>query len=145
MSCNAKSPYAKSCVRIYNNAEQTFVSDPATIIALQGDVVVDSGCSLKLGASNVQILKSGLYHISADVTYTPTAAGEAAVQLYRDGIALPCAISTETVVVGNTYTTHIETDLMMSVCCVNQPSITVRIGGVAGTVNHICAGVLKLA
>lgn len=145
MSCNAKSPYAKSCVRVYNNAEQAFVADPATIIALQGDVVVDSGCSLKLNASNVQILKSGLYHISADVTYTPTAAGEAVVQLYRDGIAMPCAISAETVAADTIYTTHIETDILVNVCCINQPSITVRIGGVAGTVNHICAGVLKLA
>lgn len=145
MSCNAKSPYAKSCVRVYNNAAQAFVADPASIIALQGDVVVDSGCSLDLNASSVQIVKSGLYHISADVTFTPTAAGEVAVQLYKDGIAMPCAISTEEVVADVVYTTHIETDILVSVCCINQPSISVRIGGVAGTVNHICAGVLKLA
>lgn len=144
MSCN-KSPYAKSCVRTYNNAPQLFVADPATTLTLQGDVVVDSGCSLKLNSANVQILKSGLYHISADVTYTPDAAGEAIVQLYKDGVALPCAISTETVAAATIYTTHVETDLLVSVCCVNQPSISVRIGGVAGTVDHICAGVLKLA
>ena len=144
MSCNMKNPYAKSCVRVYNNAEQTFIADPATIISLLGETVVDSGCSLDLSASSIKILKSGLYHVSADVTFTPDAAGEAVVQLYNNSVALPCAISTETVA-ATTYTTHVETDLMVNVCCANQPSITVRIGGVAGTVNHVCAGVLKLA
>lgn len=89
--------------------------------------------------------KSGLYHLSADVTYTPTAAGVAILQLYKDGVALPCAIAQQTVAAGNVYTNHIETDLCLTTCCVNRPVITLDISGVAGTVNHTCVGAVKLA
>lgn len=136
--------YAKSCIRVYNNAAQAFTDD-LTLLNIEGTPVVESGCSLRLNTANVRINKSGLYHLSADITYTPTAAGVVIAQLYKDGVALPCAISQQTVVAGNVYTTHIETDLEVITCCVNRPLITLNISGVAGTVNHTCVGVIKLA
>lgn len=136
--------YAKSCVRVYNNTTQAF-TDALTPLTLKGVPVVESGCSLTLNTDNITVNKSGLYHFSADVTFTPSAAGVAIVQLYKDGVALPCAISQETVASGSVYTEHVETDLCINTCCMTRPSITVDISEVAGTVNHICAGAVKLA
>lgn len=145
MSCNCnKNPYAKSAVRVFNTAAQPFTADTTTL-TIEGTPVVDTGCSLCLNPASITVDKSGLYHLSADVTFTPTAAGVAIVQLYRDGVALPCAISQLTVAAGTIYTTHIETDLCINTCCVNRPSISLRIGGVAGTVNRTCVGAVKLA
>lgn len=144
MSCNTRSPYAKSCVRVYNNTPQVVTAD-ATPLVLEGVPVVYSGCSLTLNTGSITVEKSGLYHLSADVTVTPGAAGALIVQLYRDGVALPCAISTDAVLADSPITVHVETDLIINTCCISQPVITVVTRGVAGTVNHVCAGALKLA
>lgn len=142
MSCNNQ--YRKSCVRAYNNNDQTFVA-AGTQLNIEGTPVVNSGCSLTLNTANIRINKSGLYHLSADVTFVPTAAGIAVIQFYKDGIALLCAIASETVAAGNTYTEHIETDLEIITCCVNRPLITISASGVDGSVSHTCVGIVKLA
>lgn len=136
--------YAKSCVRAYNNTPQTFTATP-TQLNLEGVQVVESGCSLRLDDASIRVLRSGLYHISADVTFTPTAAGVAIIQFYKDGVALPCAIAQHTVADGSVYTLHIETDLCLNTCCVSCPIITLNVSGVTGTVNHTCVGAVKLA
>lgn len=143
MSCNTRSPYAKSCIRVYNDTPQVVTAD-ATPLILEGVPVVYSGCSLTLNTGSVTVEKSGLYHLSADVTITPSAAGTLIVQLNKDGVVLPCAV-TRDIVSTNPITVHVETDLIINTCCINQPVITVVTRGVAGTVNHVCAGVLKLA
>ncbi len=136
--------YAKSCIRVYNNASQAFTA-ALTPLNIEGTPVVESGCSLHLNTANIRVNKSGLYHLSADVTYTATAAGTVVVQLYKDGVALPCAISQQTVTANGVYTAHVETDLCLNTCCVNHPLITLGISGVAGTVSHTCVGAVKLA
>lgn len=136
--------YAKSCIRAYNNTDQAFTT-ALTPLNLEGTPVVQSGCSLTLNTASIRVNKSGLYHLSADVTYTPTAAGVVTIQFYKDGVALPCAISQHTVAAESVYTDHIETDLCLNTCCVNRPLITLDISGVAGTVNHTCVGAIKLA
>ena len=144
MSC-VNNQYAKSCIRVYNNTTQAFTAD-VTPLNIEGTPVVESGCSLTLNTASIRVNKSGLYHMSADVTYTPTAAaGVIVVQMYKDGVALPCAISSETGAAGSTYTTHIETDLVITTCCVNRPLITLAISGAAGSVSHTCVGMVKLA
>lgn len=143
MNCN-KNPYAKSCIRVYNSVPQT-VTDAAQTLVLEGTPVVDTGCSLTLNTSGITINKSGLYHLSADVVFTPTAAGTSTIQLYKDGVALPCAIAQDTAEASNTFTAHVETDICVNTCCVNQPVISLVATGVAGTVNSLCVGALKLA
>jgi len=136
--------YAKSCIRVYNNSAQAFTA-ALTPLNIEGTPVVESGCSLRLNTANIRVNKSGLYHLSADVTYTATAAGTVVVQLYKDGVALPCAISQQTVAANDVNTAHVETDLEIITCCVNRPLITLGISGVAGTVNHTCVSAVKLA
>lgn len=136
--------YAKSCIRVYNATPQT-VTTTATPLVIEGTPVVESGCSLTLNASSITINKSGLYHLSADVTITPTAAGTSVIQLYKDGVALPCAIAQDLTEAANTFTTHVETDICVNACCANKPQITLVASGVAGTINRTCVGALKLA
>lgn len=142
MSC--KSPYAKSCVRVYNTNPQT-VTATATTLVLQGVAVVDNGCSLELNPSSISMLKSGLYHLAADINFTPTAAGTFVVQLYKDGVPLPCAIAQDTAEADNAFAAHVETDICVNACYVNKPEITLVVSGVAGTVTQTCVGALKLA
>lgn len=144
MAFCTNNPYAKSCVRSYTNTPQTITADPTTI-TIEGSPVVQSGTSLSLNPSSISVLTSGLYHFSADVTFTPDDAGTFIVGLYKDGLALPCAVSQTTVASGEAITTHIETDLVLSSCCAVQPEITVVASGVAGTINHTCTGGLRLA
>ena len=144
MAFCSRNPYAKSCVRTYTNIPQT-VTDALTTIIIDGTPVVESGTSLSLNPSSISVNGSGLYHFSSDITFTPTADGAFVVQMYKDGVALPCAVSSETVTSGVTVTTHIETDLVLSSCCAVTPSITVVTSGVAGTVTHTCTGGLRLA
>lgn len=144
MSCSCNNQYAKSAVRAYNNAVQPFTA-ANTQLTISGTPVVNSGCSLTLNPTNINVNKSGLYHFAADVTYTPTAAGVVTIQLYQNGVALPCAISQQTVAAGSTYTNHIETELCLRSCCVNNPTITLVIGGTTGNVTHTCVGGFKLA
>lgn len=142
MYCNNQ--YAKSCIRVVNSTDQAFTATPSPLL-LEGTPVVESGCSLCLNASSIQVNKSGLYHISADVIVTPTAAGLLTFQAYNNGIAIPSALSQETVAAGSAYTIHIETDLAINTCCVSRPVITFELSGVAGNVNNLSAGVVKLA
>lgn len=143
MSCN-NNRYAKSCIRVYNIVPQT-VTATAQTLNLEGTAVVNSGCSLTLNTAGITVNKSGLYRMSADVTFTPTDAGTSVIQLYKDGVALPCAIAQDTAEAANTFTTHVETDLCINACCVNNPVITLVASGVAGTVNRLCVGMVKLA
>lgn len=145
MSCCNKNPYAKSCVRIRNSSSQTLSAITPTTLVLQGTTVTDSGCSLTLNGSGITVNKSGLYHFAADVTVNPTAAGTAVIQLFKDGVALPCAVSITTATTGTIFTTHVETDLCLNACCASNPVITLVASGVAGTVTNLCVGALKLA
>lgn len=140
--CNNQ--YAKSCVRAYNTTPQTVTATPQAL-AITGTPVTETGCSLELNPSSITVNKSGLYHIAADITFSPTDAGTSIFQLYKDGIALPCAIAQDTAETGNVFTAHIETDLCINTCCVSHPAITLVASGVAGTVIRTCVGMLKLA
>lgn len=142
MSC--KNQYAKSCIRVYNPVPQT-VPATATVVNLEGTPVVDSGCSLTLNTASVQVNKSGLYRFSADVIFTPTAAGTLTVQLYQDGVAIPSAIARDSAEAANTVPIHVETDLCLNTCCVNRPVITLVVSGVAGSVANVSFGAVKLA
>lgn len=142
MCCNNQ--YAKSCIRVYNANPQT-VTATATTLVLEGTPVVESGCSLCLNPSSITIKKSGLYHLAADISFTPTAAGTFIVQLYKDGVALPCTIVQDTAETGNVFAAHVETDICVNACCVNNPEITLVVSGVAGTITRTCVGALKLA
>lgn len=144
MSCNCKNEYQKSAQTAYNNAEQAYVAAGTTVNVL-GSLATDTGVSVSTQTGGFQICSGGLFRISYDVTSTPAAAGAQMLQLYSDAVALPCAIVTDTVAADGVVTQHVETVIRIATCCALHPSISARISGVDGMINHVCASVVKLA
>ncbi len=145
MSCNnCKNVYQKSAQAAYNNAEQAYVA-AGTNINVLGNLITDTGVSISTQTGGFRINNGGLFRISYDVTSTPAAAGAQVVQLYNGSSAMPCAIATDTVAADGIITQHVETIIRLATCCAMQPTISARISGVAGTINHVCASVVKLA
>lgn len=136
--------HQKSAQVAYSNASQPYVAT-GTPLAILGAQETDCGCSVKTQPGGMQICTGGLYCLEADVTSTPTAAGTQVVQLYRDGVAIPSAVSTITAVAAAIVTQHVGTVLRVGVCCAGCPVFTVRISGVAGTVSHVKMAAVRLA
>jgi hypothetical protein len=136
--------YQKSAVRIYNSSAQT-VTDALTQLTLLGSTCTNTGCSLNVQSNSINVRNSGLYYISGDITFTPTAAGDLVFQLYNSSEALPCAIATFTTTADSIVTLHVETTLCLNSCCAVQPSLNLRVSGVAGDVNWLGMSVVRLA
>ena len=144
MSCNCKNAYQKSAQTAYNNAAQAYVAD-GTNVSVLGNLITDTGVSITTQTGGFRVNNGGLFRISYDVTSTPAAAGAQILQLYNGSTAMPCAIATDTVTADGIVTQHVETVLRLATCCALHPTISARISGVAGTINHVCASVVKLA
>ena len=140
---NLKNCATKTVQTAYNNTVQPFTVDNITINIL-GTNVCDTGCSASTQTTGFKVLKSGVYRISYDITATATAVGTITAQLYRDTIALPCAIAIVTSAADASYQIHLETEIYISTCCNVQPTFSAQIGGVAGNVTHVCANITKL-
>lgn len=142
MTCN--NAYQKSAQMAYNNAEQTYTAAGTTVNVL-GNLATNTGVSISTMTGGFRINNGGLYRISYDVTSTPGAAGAQVLQLYNGSAAMPCTVTTDTVAAEGIITQHVETVVRLATCCAIQPVISAQISGVAGTVNHVCASVVKLA
>ncbi len=114
-------------------------------VAILGNLGTDTGCAITTQSGGFRVNARGMYRISYDVTYTATAAGTGIVQLYRDSVALPCAIAQDTVTAAGVKTAHVETVISLNSCPSVNPVISAQISGVAGVVNHVCASAVKLA
>ena len=143
-NCNVKNIHYKSAQTAYNNADQTFAA-AGLQVAILGNLGTDTGCAITTQSGGFRVNARGLYRISYDVTYTATAAGTGIVQLYRDSVALPCAIAQDTVTAAGVNTAHVETVISLNSCPSVNPVISAQISGVAGVVNHVCASMVKLA
>lgn len=146
MSCNnrLKNSHYKSAQNAYNNTSQAFAAT-GTPINVLGVLNTDTGCSIETVTGGFNISSSGLYRVSYDVTFTPSAAGVATLQGYKNTTTLPCMATQATVAAGSVYTLHAETTIYIPVCCNGIPTISANIGGVAGTISHVCASAVKLA
>ena len=142
--CNCKNAHQKSAQTAYNNAAQAYVAEGTTVTIL-GSLATNTGVSLATQAGGFRVNNGGLYRVSYDITSTPGAAGAQVVQLYTDAAPMPCAITTDTVAADGIITQHVETIVRLATCCAIQPTISARISGVAGTINHVCASAVKLA
>lgn len=137
----------KSCVRYYNNAKQTLTTNATNQMQILGARVVDTGVSIETQPSSYTIVTKGLYHISGDVYINATASGVVQFVAYMDGVALPCTGVKQTIFVGENAV-HIETDLEIDGCCAVNKTITFNVitdTTAAGTVEHICTGITKIA
>lgn len=135
----------KSAQVALNTTAQT-IAAAGTGVGVLGSVLTDTGCSIETTNVGFRISNSGLYRIRYALTFTADAAGTMTAQLYRDGIALPCSLVQNTVAAGDVYTVEVEAPaLVVGTCCNINPTITAVVGGVAGTVDYVCASAVRLA
>lgn len=103
-------------------------------------------------ATSISLQQSGIYHITAVITFTAQAAGDIVFQLTENGIAIPGALATETI---TTATTEVKTTtidfyiLVDSGCVLGCPTtliknIAIQNTGLASTVTNVVLNVDKV-
>lgn len=148
-NCNCNNRYRKSALEICSNTAVTVdptvtggVPAPFTLTA------TDTGCSIEGQTGGARILSSGLYAISFDTVVTSAAAGTVTVQLYRDGVPLPCALSRITLAAAGTGNMSFSTVLDFSTCCNVKPVLTAVFTSTditALTIDHTSLNIVKQA
>lgn len=135
----------KSAQVALNTAAQP-IAAAGTTVEILGSRLTDTGCSVRTDNAGFKISASGLYNIRYVFTFVADTAGVLTAQLYKDGVALPCSLSQDTVEAGSTYTIAIEAPaLVVGTCCNICPTITAMVSSVAGTITRVCASVIRLA
>lgn len=150
MACGSKcgkNCKTKSCQRYYNTTPQPFAAGQTLQLQIAGAKVVDTGISIETQPLSYTTLKTGLYHLVADVVADVTTLGAATLQVYMDGVPLPCTLRNLRFPVGYNEI-HTETDLCLTGCCCDvEHNFTFILNSVdaVGEVVQFCSGVLKLA
>lgn len=138
--------YEKSALEAVTTTDQVLVADG--LLNFETNTVL-TGCSIAhvAGSNTVRLLKRGLYQVSVNVDVAPTAAGEIAIQLLNNGVAVPGALATVTGVAATTanltFTALVR--VLLSCCTIdNTGSLQVQITA-AGTVSNANIVVVKEA
>lgn len=103
-----------------------------------------------IGSTGIRIKKSGLYYVSFNASAVESGTvGNITVQLLKDGVPIPYAVSTEqsagaTNVINLGFSTVVEV-LGSCGCVENRPTLTVESTGVGATFNIANLTVVKLA
>ena len=117
---------------------------PLNTVSLEkGSAIVTSG------AASIQLNRCGLYKVTCDAYANPAAAGPVSIQMYKNGIPQPEAISLFTGTVGTIDTLGFETLVQVSEnntrCCCTAPTVLQFINGdTAVTGAHINITVTKV-
>lgn len=133
-------------IQLYSNN----IDVPANSAVPFNAVKLRKGCTaVQAGTSGIQLNKRGVYVVHMDAYAEPDAAGLLELQLYRNGIEQPDAISAVTGAVGSTETLGFETTVQVSedntpCCCTAPTELQIMTGDVAFTGLHISVTVKKL-
>ena len=114
-----------------------------------------NSCGVKafdFNSTSVSLQHSGIYHITATITFTAPAAGVVIFQLTENGVATPSALAQETITTATTEvkTTTIDFYVLVDSACVlgNPTTLLKTIGiqntGVASTVTNVVLNVEKV-
>lgn len=108
-----------------------------------GSVIRRHGCNCNLSNGDVTICGSGYYVIDTNITVTPSDAGTLVLTITKDGVTIPGAIASVTVVAGSVYAISIPTAIRECGCCDSLSNVKVVLSGVAATVNNASIIVTK--
>lgn len=67
-----------------------------------GSIYRRCGCSLTSSSSAIALNRSGIYHITATFVGSGTASGTASIRMNFNGVAIPRAVSSETITTPST-------------------------------------------
>lgn len=114
------------------------------------NVAIKKGCTVEESApATIQLNKCGVYMVSCDASVTAETDGDIELQLYKNGIAQPQAISTATgaadTPVSMGFTTLVQVSENNTRCCCSSPTtLQIMSNGVDTTVNNINVCVTKI-
>lgn len=110
------------------------------------------GCrAFEVNGTSIALQQSGIYHLTAVITFTAPAAGDVEFQLAENGFLIPGAITTETVTTATTESNttvidfYILVDSSFVLNAVNTlKSISIANTGVASTVTNVVVNIDKV-
>lgn len=108
--------------------------------------------AFEFNGTSVSLQHSGIYHITATITFTAPAPGIIEFQLTENGVASPGAVATETITTATTETKTTVIDfyvLVDSGCVLGSPTtliknIAIQNTGLASTVTNVVFNVEKV-
>ena len=100
------------------------------IVRRQGKVYDVSGGNLI-----IKCAPNELHDITINTTIAATEAGVITLSLYKDGVAVPGAVTSKTVGIGSTYCLNLSDILVRTACC-GESVITAVVSGVEATVTN---------
>lgn len=115
-----------------------------------------NSCGVKafdFSGSSIALQHTGIYHVTATLTFTAPVAGVVIFQLTENGVALPSATASETITTATTEVASTTIDyyiLVDSGCVLGTPTtlvknIAITNTGVASTITNVVVNVEKVA
>lgn len=134
---------SQSVIYIVNNTTQD-VADGG-IINL-GTVIRRFGPNLSLSGNAIQLAGAGYYDLATSVTLSPTTAGEVTITAFKNGVAIPGAVATETAAAAGDVVNLSLVSIIREfcACCESLENITFVLSGLDATVTNIATKVIKL-
>jgi hypothetical protein len=98
--------------------------------------------------SSIQLNKAGIYYITVNGSITPDADGDVSIQLTKNGILQPQAISTGTGATGSptalAFSTFVQVSENNTCACYSSPTVINILNSSAGTFSNVNVTVSKI-
>ena len=131
---------SKSLIQVANQSNVNVADN--SIIPL-GSVQRRYGCNLRLSGNAIEVVGAGYYTVDANVSVSPTAAGNVTVAVYNNGVQVPGAIAYTTGTAGNPVSVGINCTVRQGCCCDSADNLTLVLIEGAGVVNNTSMRVEK--
>lgn len=127
---------SKSAIYTTNQSVQSVAING---IIAPGTVIRRFGCNFNLSGNAIRIAGEGYYEFNTSITLAPTTEGEVTVTAYKDGVAIPGAIASETAAAAGDLV-NLSLDFILREgcpCCDSGSNITFVLTGTAASVTNI--------
>jgi hypothetical protein len=132
-----------SVLYVVNNTTQTVLANGTVLPG----TVVHKNCNSQatLSGNAINVLGTGYFTIDVSATFTGAAAGEATLQLYKDGVAIPGAVGSQTITTADTEYRSISftCEILKSCNCNSISTITLVNTGVGLTLSNVAIRVKR--
>lgn len=134
---------SKSAIYTVNQSAQS-VAVNGTINL--GNIVRRFGPNLDLGGNAIMVSGAGYYDLDVSITAAPTAAGNVTVTAFKDDVAIPGAVATQSTTAANNPVNLSISSLVREICpcCEGLSNITFVLTGTASSVTNISVVIQKI-
>lgn len=136
---------SKAAIYVVNDSTQEVVENGAIN---PGTIIRRFGPGMSVSGNGIQVEGIGYYNLNTSITLAPAAAGEVTVTVFKNGVAIPGAVATETAAAADdVINLSINALIRETGCCYynNGPAnLTFVITGTDATVTNIASVVIKL-